>query len=109
MRIKFKKGDPRAGQIVELDEAAAKRAIAAGEAEEVSGKSARTAGDRLSEERGWGTRTGTNEDQAADTVAGAEGAGEGPAPRRARAQAPAPATEAARAPAKKAAAKRSSK
>lgn len=36
MRVCFKANDPRAGQMVELDEAGAQRAIANGEAEEVS-------------------------------------------------------------------------
>lgn len=46
MRVRFKKGDPRAGMVVNLDASAAKRAIDAGEAEEVTGKEAETDSDR---------------------------------------------------------------
>lgn len=49
MRIKYSGKDPRAGQIVELEEGLARRKIEAGEATEVTGAAAKTEGDRLND------------------------------------------------------------
>lgn len=62
MRVKFKKGDPRAGMVVNLDEAAARRAIDAGEAEEVTGKAAETDADRATADATGGADTAADTD-----------------------------------------------
>lgn len=46
MRIRYLKGDPRAGTVVDLEEGLARRKIEAGEAEEVTGKAATTEADK---------------------------------------------------------------
>lgn len=72
MRIRFKKGDPRAGQVVNVEEGVARAAIDRGEAEEVTGKTAETDGDRRNAESGLGTRTGTSDPNADRDLAAAK-------------------------------------